>query len=279
MKHLTFLLLFIALFGNVARSQNKTATIQISTKPFSLGITDEIQSAQLAEKRILNIYLPEGYDQDLKETYPVIYLLDGSANEDFIHIAGLVQYCTMIQVMPKSIVVGIANMDRKRDFTFPTTVQKDLKDFPTTGKSGKFIAFIEKDLQPYIQQKYRTNASRTIVGQSLGGLLATEVLLKKPELFNNYVIISPSLWWDNESLLAKAPELLKSTAAKNIKVYISVGTEGKVMEQDAANLAAVLKKSADQRLQIIFNPMPAENHLTILHHSVYKAFEVLNTKK
>lgn len=279
MKHLTFLLLFIALFGNVARSQNKTATIQISTKPFSLGITDEIQSAQLAEKRILNIYLPEGYDQDLKETYPVIYLLDGSANEDFIHIAGLVQYCTMIQVMPKSIVVGIANMDRKRDFTFPTTVQKDLKDFPTTGKSGKFIAFIEKDLQPYVQQKYRTNASRTIVGQSLGGLLATEVLLKKPELFNNYVIISPSLWWDNESLLAKAPELLKSTAAKNIKVYISVGTEGKVMEQDAANLAAVLKKSADQRLQIIFNPMPAENHLTILHHSVYKAFEVLNTKK
>lgn len=279
MKHLTFLLLFVALFGNVSRSQDKTASIQTSTKPFALGITDEIQSAQLAEKRVLNIYLPEGYDQDTKTTYPVIYLLDGSANEDFIHIAGLVQYCTMIQVMPKSIVVGIANVDRKRDFTFPTTVQQDLKDFPTTGKSEKFIAFMEKDLQPYVQQKYRTDASKTIIGQSLGGLLATEVLLKKPELFNNYVIISPSLWWDNESLLAKAPGLLKSAAAKNIKVYVSVGTEGKVMEQDAANLAAVLKKSADQSLQITFNPMPAENHLTILHHSTYKAFEVLNAKK
>ncbi|MBB5646455.1 alpha/beta hydrolase [Pedobacter cryoconitis] len=279
MKHLTFLLLFVALFSNVSRSQDKTVNIQTSTKPFVLGITDEIQSAQLAEKRSLNIYLPEGYDQDTKMTYPVIYLLDGSANEDFIHIAGLVQYCTMIQVMPKSIVVGIANVDRKRDFTFPTTVQQDLKDFPTTGKSEKFIAFMEKDLQPYIQQKYRTNASKTIIGQSLGGLLATEVLLKKPELFNNYVIISPSLWWDNESLLAKAPELLKSAAAKNIKVYVSVGTEGKVMEQDAANLAAVLKKSADQSLQLTFNPMPAENHLTILHHSAYKAFEVLNAKK
>lgn len=279
MKHLTFLLLFVALFSNVSRSQDKTVNIQTSTKPFVLGITDEIQSAQLAEKRSLNIYLPEGYDQDTKMTYPVIYLLDGSANEDFIHIAGLVQYCTMIQVMPKSIVVGIANVDRKRDFTFPTTVQQDLKDFPTTGKSEKFIAFMEKDLQSYIQQKYRTNASKTIIGQSLGGLLATEVLLKKPELFNNYVIISPSLWWDNESLLAKAPELLKSAAAKNIKVYVSVGTEGKVMEQDAANLAAVLKKSADQSLQLTFNPMPAENHLTILHHSAYKAFEVLNAKK
>ncbi|MET4139399.1 alpha/beta hydrolase-fold protein [Pedobacter sp. UYP1] len=279
MKHLTFLLLFIALFGNVSKSQNKTASIQTSTKPFSLGITDEIQSAQLAEKRILNIYLPEGYDQDTKATYPVIYLLDGSANEDFIHIAGLVQYCTMIQAMPKSIVVGIANIDRKRDFTFPTTVQQDLKDFPTTGKSEKFMAFMEKDLQPYIQLKYRTNDTKTIIGQSLGGLFATEVLLKKPELFNNYIIISPSLWWDNESLLAKAPELLKSGSAKNIKVYVSVGTEGKVMENDAANFAGVLKKSADQSFQITFNPMPAENHLTILHHSVYKAFEVLNAKK
>lgn len=279
MKHLFIFLLSFILFVNVSKSQDKSAITQISTHPFQLGITDEIQSSQLAEKRILNIYLPEGYDQDLKTTYPVIYLLDGSANEDFIHIAGLVQFSTMIQAMPKSIVIGIANIDRKRDFTFPTTIPEDLKDFPTTGKSERFMAFIEKDLQPYIQQKYRTNSSKTIIGQSLGGLFATEVLFKKPYLFNNYIIISPSLWWDNQSLLGKAPELLKALTDKDIKVYVSVGTEGKVMEADAANLAAVLKKSTDKNLQVTFNPMPAENHLTILHNSVYKAFGILNAKK
>jgi predicted alpha/beta superfamily hydrolase len=281
MKHLFIFLLSFILFVNVSKSQNqdKSAVVQTSTRPFELGTTDEIQSSQLSEKRILNIYLPEGYDQDIKTTYPVIYLLDGSANEDFVHIAGLVQFSTMIQAMPKSIVIGIANIDRKRDFTFPTTIPQDLKDFPTTGKSERFMAFIEKDLQPYIQHKYRTNTSKTIIGQSLGGLFATEVLLKKPSLFNNYIIISPSLWWDNQSLLGKAPELLRALEDKDIKVYVSVGTEGKVMEDDAANLASVLKKSTDKNLHITFNPMPAENHLTILHNSVYKAFGILNAKK
>ena len=84
-----------------------------------------------------------------------------------------------INMLPKSILVGIANIDRKRDFTFPTTIEKDKKDYPTTGGSAKFIAFIEKELQPFIESHYKTTSSKTIIGQSLGGLLATEILFKK----------------------------------------------------------------------------------------------------
>lgn len=151
-----------------------------SVKLFVLGIIDEIQSAALAEKRILNIYLPEGYNPKDKTKYPVIYLLDGSADEDFIHIVGLVQFNSFewIKQVPKSIVVGIASVDRRRDFTFTTIIEKDKKIYPTTGHSDKFISFIEKELQPYIQANYETNNSKTIIGQSLGGLLATEILLR-----------------------------------------------------------------------------------------------------
>lgn len=101
-----------------------------NTKPFVLGVIEEIESKQLAEKRILNIYLPEGYDKNDTVKYPVIYLLDGSADEDFIHIAGLVQFNSFSWVnhMPKSIVVGIANVDRRRDFTYPTTIADDKKN-------------------------------------------------------------------------------------------------------------------------------------------------------
>ena len=63
--------------------------------------------------------------------------------------------------MPKSIVVGIANIDRKRDFTHPTTIEKDKKRFPTTGHSDKFTAFLEKELQPFIEKKYKTNSSKS----------------------------------------------------------------------------------------------------------------------
>jgi predicted alpha/beta superfamily hydrolase len=90
-----------------------------------LGVIEEMGSKELAEKRLLNIYLPEGYKQHDTIKYPVIYLLDGSADEDFIHIVGLVQYNSFewINPVPKSILVGIATVDRKRDFTFPTTIE------------------------------------------------------------------------------------------------------------------------------------------------------------
>ena len=227
MKQTTFIFLTIIFLTNTTFTQNDTSKQTGKQTPLVLGVVYKIQSAALGETRTSNVYLPEGYCPDSATTYPVIYLLDGSVNEDFIHIVGIVQFLTMIEAMPKSIVVGIANVDRKRDFTFPTTIDQDKKDFPTTGSSTKFMKFIEKELQPFIQKKYRTNNSRTIIGQSLGGLFATEVLLKNPGLFDNYIIVSPSLWWDNESLLTDAPTLLDKQADKNITVYVSVGSEGK----------------------------------------------------
>lgn len=104
--------------------------------------------------------------------------MDGSANEDFVHVAGVVQFLTMIGAITASIIAGIANVDRKRDFTFATTIAQDKMYYPATGKAAKFMAFIEKELQPFIQKKYKTNNVTTIIGQSLGGLFATEVLLK-----------------------------------------------------------------------------------------------------
>ena len=99
-----------------------------TTQPFSIGEIKIIKSVILDENRTLNIYLPDGYNS--KEKYPVIYLLDGSANEDFLHVVGLVQFYNITFSMPKTIVVGIANVDRKRDFTFPTKIADLKKKIP-----------------------------------------------------------------------------------------------------------------------------------------------------
>jgi len=269
---ITFSVILLFLFGNTLFLKAQSS----NSKPFMLGITEEIQSTELSEKRILNIYLPFGYDKDSSINYPVVYLLDGSANEDFIHISGLVQFMNMYDLYPKSIVVGIANIDRKRDYTFPTEIKKDKETFPTTGSSAKFISFLEKEVQPFIEKNFKTNLSKTIIGQSLGALLATEILLKKPDLFNNYIITSPSLWWNKQSLLAQASDFLKSSSKKKINVVVSVGNEGKVMEDDAKKLAKTLQTNTN--LKVSFQEFPNENHATILHQSVYKAFEILNVK-
>jgi predicted alpha/beta superfamily hydrolase len=265
-----------------------SAPLFCQTKPFILGQIDEIQSVELSEKRTLNIYLPEGYKQDDTTRYSVIYLLDGSADEDFIHVVGLVQFNTFswIQQIPNSIVVGIATVDRKRDFTFPTTVAQDKKKYPTTGGSSRFMAFIEKELQPYIDKTYKTNSSRTIIGQSLGGLFATEILLKRPTLFNKYIIISPSMWWDNGSLFNVSSNVLKESFFQETDVYIGVGKEGltptepaRVMEVDANLLVEKIKATKANKLTVYFDYLPGEDHATIGHQAISNAFKVLYKKK
>ncbi len=243
-------------------------------KPFIIGETIEINSQILGEKRIINIYLPQGYASDDTTLFSVIYLLDGTADEDFIHVSGLVQFCNYpwINILPPSIVVGIANVDRKRDFTYPTNIEADKLAFPTTGGSANFIRFLETELQPAIAKNYRTSGDKTIIGQSLGGLLATEILLKKPEMFNQYIIISPSLWWDGESLLKHDPKTLVAKPPK--KVHISVGNEGRVMERDARHLYKLLKSSD---INVGYNCLGKEDHATIMHKALFEAFQWLKS--
>ncbi|KUJ61975.1 esterase [Flavobacteriaceae bacterium CRH] len=278
------ILLFLILSSTTIFSQTKKVKPAETGKPFVLGVIDEIESKELGEKRILNIYLPDNYKPEDATKYPVIYLLDGSADEDFIHIAGLVQFNSFewINQVPKSIVVGIATVDRKRDFTFPTTISKDQTKFATAGHSDKFISFIEKELQPYIEKKYKTNNSKTIIGQSLGGLLETEILFKKPTLFNKYIITSPSLWWDNGSLFNKDSVIFQENFNQKTDIYIAVGKEGltpteipRVMEVDANLLVEKIKTSKSKNIKVYFDYLPEENHGTILHQAVSNAFRVL----
>lgn len=271
-------ILYLIFCTTLSFAQSSTA------KPFVLGVIDEIQSEQLAEKRVLNIYLPEGYNKKDTLKYPVIYLLDGSADEDFIHVVGLVQFNTFpwINRIPKSIVVGIANIDRRRDFTYPTTLEEDKKRYKTAGKSEKFIAFLEKELQPYIERNYKTSNSKTIIGQSLGGLLATEILVKKPTLFNKYIIISPSLWWDNLSLLKQPAPLLEESFKQKTDVYIGVGKEGlapseipHVMEVDANLLVERIQSTKSKNVTLYFDYLPQEDHATVTHQAIFNAFRLL----
>lgn len=286
-----FLIIILSFLTNSVLGQSDK-TIQIgSSKPFILGETDELQSKILAEKRILNIYLPDGYTKNDTTKYPVIYLLDGSADEDFIHIVGLVQFNSFewINQVPKSIVVGIATVDRRRDFTYQTTIEADRIKYPTSGHSDKFIAFIEKELQPFIETKYKTTASKTIIGQSLGGLLETEILFKKPTLFNKYIIISPSLWWNNGSLLNQDAAILQNEFHEQTDIYIGVGKEGlaptkipRVMEVDANLLSEKIKNTQSKSVKIYFDYLPQEDHATIMHQAVSNSFRLIypiTTKK
>jgi hypothetical protein len=268
MKKLLLLLLFIPLV-----SFGQTLPKKISETEFSIGKSIKIESKILDEIRDLNIYLPLNYSSSSLKPYPVVYLLDGSKDEDFIHISGIVQFGSFswINMLPESIVVGIGNVDRKRDFTSPSQNKLDQKEFPNSGKSDKFIRFLQNEVQKYVESNYRTNNIKTIIGQSLGGLLATEILLKKPELFDNYIIVSPSMWWNDEKLLQTKPKPYDS----NKSIYIAVGKEGETMERTTKELYNKLNKNKKENTTLFFKFMKNKTHGDALHNAVYNAFELI----
>lgn len=250
---------------------------QLMTQPLNIGQQHSFHSSILGEDRALNVYLPSSYHPDSSTTYPVLYVLDGGLDEDFLHISGLTQFGSMpwIQLLPEHIVVGIVNVDRKRDFTYPSTVEEDVRDFPTTGKSAPFIQFIKEEVQPLINKTYPTHQQNTLIGQSLGGLLATQILLEQPELFDQYIIVSPSLWWDAGKLLQKSP----TQPTKAPAVYIAVGKEGPIMQQAAKKLYRKLKALPQHQRALTFQYFPKNDHGDVLHLAVYQAFEFLFSPK
>lgn len=257
---------------------------QQESKPLTIGTTIPFFSNILNEEREINVYLPEEYHEGDTVHYPVIYVLDGGVNEDFLHIIGIVQFNTQpwIARFPRSIVVGIGGNKRRRDFTFAVkntdfieTEGFQKSGFPQYGGSENFIGFIEKELQPFINQMCRTDGQNTVIGESLAGLFVTELLCKKPNLFDTYFIVSPSLWWGERTLLQDGNSLLKANLKRKANVYIGVPNkdEDVRMYQDAETLFNILHKN--KNINVVFDYLPDELHSTVLHQAVYNGFKKL----
>lgn len=272
-------------FFHMLSAQNNST----ESSPIIIGKAFQLPSKILAEKRTVNVYLPDSYHQRDTVRYPVIYVLDGGIDEDFFHITGIVRYDTepWINRFPQSIVVGIENTDRLNDFTFPVSdlnfveklgYQKD--QFPHYGNSAKYIAFIENELQPFINSRYKTTRPYTVIGESLAGLLATEVLMKHRTLFDHYIIVSPSLWWGDESLLKEAPQLLKAETGDSTTVYIGAANqqEDTMMYHDAIALHKALELNGGNKMKVYYEYLPDELHSTIFHQAVYNAFKAFYPK-
>jgi predicted alpha/beta superfamily hydrolase len=189
-----------------------------------IGRIDTIHSAILNEKREVLIYVPKAGNNDAKveTSYPVVYMLDGYSS--FHSVTGVVQYLSSIGRMPEMIVVAISNTDRVRDLTPTHSTQwsdgtVDSAALKTSGGGEKFTLFLEKELIPYIESTYRTHPYRMFVGHSLGGLTVMNTLINHPSLFNSYVAIDPSMWWDKQSLLKKADTVLAQKRFAGKKLF------------------------------------------------------------
>jgi predicted alpha/beta superfamily hydrolase len=224
-----------------------------------------IESTTLKETRRINVYTPPGYATAEATRYPVLYMPDGGIREDFPHIAATVDAGIRASEMRPLIVVGIENTERRRDVTGPTEVEEDRKIAPRVGGSAAFRGFIRDELMPEVRKRYRVTDETAIIGESLAGLFIVETLFLEPELFDTYVALSPSLWWNKEELVRKAGERLKARPDLRATLYLSSAGDDVALE--ATRLQEVLRTNAPAGLRWQYKPRPDLKHATIYRAS------------
>jgi len=256
---------------------------QNDKKQIVIGEANSLYSEILQEQREIWIHTPEGIDST--KQYPVIYVLD--ASEHFYVVTGMLKQLTPFNI-PESIIVGITNTDRIRDFTPTNVAFQRGRESKTSGGAHDFIKFIEKELKPYLKSNYPVNNMSTIVGHSTGGLFVVYAYTHHLEVFDNYLAIDPSLWWDKENLVTQSIGLINKSTHQNESLYIAVANSSGIdtvkirklnseqTEMLRANLKFhdVLLKNSSQ-LDFVWDYQGSEDHGSVVVPGLYNGLRSL----
>jgi len=238
----------------------------------------KLSSTVLKEDRFFDIYIPSSS----KSKFEVIYVLDGQAQ--FINVVNALKQLDQNE----KIVVGIGNIWlRDRDYT-PTHVNSspflDSKAAAVSGGGKSFISHLEKELIPYIKSHYPVDTSAILIGHSLGGLIAMDILLNHSYLFQKYVIIDPSMWWDDCNLLNQSKEILKRNSyptflflaiantrnkdKDNIEAIRNDTTQNTALIRPSLLLLDYLKASSNDKIKMDWKYYKGYDHMTVFQAAV-----------
>ena len=225
-----------------------------------------IKSSVLGEDRIILVRTPPGYEAN-KLAYPVLYMTDGDAHIG--HTASTIEFLARNGRMPEMIVVGITNTDRTRDLTPTKATGPNAAQFPTAGGADNFLKFIETEVIPEIEKRYRVQPYRVLAGHSFGGLFAVHALITRPELFNSYVAVSPSLQWSDDATLKRAEEFFKTRKELHATLFTSLGNEPGDIGKDFEAFKQLLAKNQVKGFEWDAQQMTDEDHGSVVLRSHY----------
>ncbi len=246
MRKIIFLLCISVSLANCQQKDNGKKDIAgLENNTIEDKKIDSIYTRILGEERPIWVHVPKTSDGTKK--YPVLYLLDGNAH--FEEVKTLMGHLVRFNQVPEMIIVGIPNTNRTLDLT-PSRmkVSRDGDPIPKgiNGGGEEFTSFLEKELIPYIEKKYPATSHKTFVGHSLGGLLVLNTLIHHPDLFNNYIAIDPSLWWNDQKLLKETKSVLEQEKFNKKSLFIAVANT----MRDGMDIANVEKDTSDATIHI-----------------------------
>ncbi len=283
LNHLSFCLGFISLFilsSAPVRAQQGPLIENGEQKMITL------HSAVFKDDRQIIIYTPPSYSTT-HEACPVLYLLD--PDNHFNLVAEYTRYLSKgnVHSMPPVIVVGIVHKDRMYELT-PSQTRYNYEgkldtgansNYKHSGGNAQLFEYFKQEVIPYINKNYRTQPYRIFAGHSLGALTVVNALLNYPEMFNAYIAVSPSFWWDRKALLQSAATKLQADVVGKKVLFYSDGNEGSApgssFHTDVMRFDTLIKQNTAKRLRAAYVYYPQESHMTVPVKSYYDGLQLI----
>ncbi len=247
----------------------KNSNLPVYNDPIPKHETFTIDSKILNEKRVINVWVPIEYSTS-QDSLSVLYMPDGGTKEDFPHIANTLDSLITSKKIKPVILVGIENIQRRKDLSPPTENEEDKKIADVVGGSNEFRSFVKDELFPEITKKYRTKNNKGIIGESLAGLFIMETFLKQPEMFDYYIAIDPSLWWNDHKMLLNAKNDLAKFPLTPKKLWFAGSGASDILPY-TDDLKNILTQEKLPNLKWNYSPEPKEEHATIYRATKEKA--------
>jgi len=222
------------------------------------------------------VNLPKDYDINLDNRYPILIALDATSHDhDVINAANILNSAELLTDL---IIISIINKDRKVDLT-PNYMMRE-ENPSEMGQGENFLKFIEKEVIPLIEKKYRTTKYRMISGNSRAGLFAFYTMLEKPGLFDAYFCYSPSFWRNENIIVEKAASFLNQENELNEFLYLSLGSEeNDKMKSGFEAMLKVLDMHNSSGIKTFSNYTSNANHGTNAFYSIPYALRIWNEKR
>jgi hypothetical protein len=251
--------------------------------PIVIGSVHRIPSTVYGSEQIITVRLPRGYTDDPQRRYPVVFSVDGGPDQDFELLSGIAAEAEFSTSFEPFILIGVQTKDRYSQITPEwTRLDRELLDDAFGGRmvpggAEKFRRYLATDVIPWATGRYRTGR-KALTSVSLGGLFVIDTFLETPDAFDDYIALTPSVWWDGGRIVDEAAAKLEKHGASNRRIYFTMGDEGVGNRTGSwlETLVAAFETSAPDGLKWAFvDRSAAEEHRSMALTGWLDAFRTL----
>ncbi|MES2503723.1 MAG: alpha/beta hydrolase-fold protein [Myxococcota bacterium] len=249
----------------------------------------KIHSKFTGQNYRIYINVPATYKVNSSKKYPSLFMLD--ADYSFALAKQITEHLSDRKRIPETLVFGVAydgppnyRLNRTRDYT-PTRVLGGGygPEFEKhSGGAPQFADFLEKELVPFLKKEFKLSDSKTLVGHSYGGLFSAWMLISRPKIFESYIIVSPSLWYDHGFIFKqKQPiEEIKGKAFFGVgsRETTKYNTEHPMLEE-TQRFARLLESKKSSDFKVAFVVFADENHDTVFPAALTRGIAFVLGKK